>query len=58
MNTQNVKLLEIVAMKPTHVLVKLESSDQAVKMSKSFFQKCIRSGNYEVVNQQALPSII
>ena len=50
--------VEIIAIKPTHTLVRFLSNNHEVKMSKQYFQKRVDLGWYEVVNQDKLSSVI
>ena len=50
--------VKIIAIKPTHILLKFLSSDQEVKMNKQYFKKRVDCGWYEIVNQEELSSVI
>ena len=52
------KKVEIIGIKPTHIIVKLLSNNQEIKLSKQYFQKRVDYGWYEVVNQGEFSSVI
>ena len=55
MNHETVKV-EIVKVKPTHIELKVLSSNRFTKMGKQFFRRRMDAGLYDVVNPKALPS--
>ena len=53
-----VKEIEIIEYKPTHIKLRFLPFGKIVKMSKRFFKNRIDNGFYEVVNKEKIPSVI
>lgn len=48
--------VEILKVRPTHIELKILSSNRFTKMGKNFFRRRLDAGLYDVVNPKALPS--
>ncbi len=57
MITDAVKI-KIVELRPTHVEIKFVSNDATVQLGRSYFNKRVKNGFYEVVNKQMIPTVL
>ncbi len=56
--TNEIKKVEIIEIKPTHVELRFLPYGNEIKMGTRFFQKKVEGGFYEVINKDKMPSVI
>lgn len=52
------RLVEILEYRPDYIRIKMLPVELEIKVSRQFFQKRVKSGFFEVVNEDKLPSVI